>query len=393
MKILLGITGCIAIYKVAGLVSSLRKEGNELKIIMTQSAEKLVSKDLFSAVGNCEVYTDADSFNIRNGFIPHTDLSKWPDVLVIAPATANTIAKISHGFADNLLTMTCLAYNGDKKLIVPAMNYRMYENPATQENLRVLSQRGWWVLEPTVGHLACGEYGKGRYPENEIVEEAIKILCWEKPLKGMKILVTAGPTWESIDPVRVISNRSSGKMGYELAKMAKRLGAFVRLISGPTSIQPPYFVDEFVRVESAQQMFDAVVERFEQVDAVIMAAAVADYTPAQTSKTKIKKTAEELQIPLKKTTDILKYLGSRKKNQILVGFAVESESLEEYAKEKLSTKNLDMIVANQVEAMGSDKNSVVIFKRDGKVKRVGPNEKQHIALDILLELAGIWNRP
>ncbi|MGJ8453983.1 bifunctional phosphopantothenoylcysteine decarboxylase/phosphopantothenate--cysteine ligase CoaBC [Pseudothermotoga sp. U03pept] len=393
MKILLGVTGCIAIYKVAGLASSLRKEGNELKIIMTQSAERLVSKDLFSAVGNCEVYTDSDSFNIRNGFIPHTDLSKWPDVLVIAPATANTIAKIAHGFADNLLTMICLAYNGDKKLIVPAMNYRMYENPLTQENLRALNQRGWWVLEPTVGHLACGEYGKGRYPENEIVEEAIKILHWEKPLKGMKILITAGPTWEPIDPVRVISNRSSGKMGYELAKIAKRLGAFVRLVSGPASIQPPYFVDEFVRIESAQEMFDAVVERFEQVDVVIMAAAVADYTPVQTSKTKIKKTAEELQILMKRTTDILKYLGCKKKNQILVGFAVESESLEEYAKEKLFTKNLDMIVANQVEAMGSDKNSVIIFKKDGMAKRVGPDEKERIALDILLELVGIWNRP
>lgn len=392
MKILVGITGCIALYKVAELVSSLRKSGNELKIVMTQSAERLVSKDLFSAVGNCEVYTDSDAFNIRNGFIPHTELSKWPDVLVVAPATANTIAKIAHGMADNLLTMVCLAYNGDRKLLVPAMNYRMYENAATQDNLQILKKRGWWVLEPSVGHLACGEYGKGRYPENEVVKEAIEILASEKPLKGMKLLVTAGPTWESIDPVRIISNRSSGKMGYELARMAVRLGANVTLISGPTSFNAPYFVTEFVKVESAQQMFDAVAERFDQTDAVIMAAAVADYTPVTVSESKIKKNSEQLSIPLKKTVDILKYLGERKQNKILVGFAVETESIEEYAQEKLKKKNLDMIVANRVEAMGSDQNSVIIFKKDGTVKRVGTDEKSRIALAILLELAELWNR-
>lgn len=392
MKVLIGITGCIALYKVAELVSSLRKSGHELKIVMTQSAQKLVSKDLFSAVGNCEVYTDSDAFDIRNGFIPHTELSKWPDVLVIAPATANTIAKLSYGLADNLLTMVCLAYSGDKKLLVPAMNYRMYENDATQENLRVLRNRGWWVLEPSVGHLACGEFGKGRYPENEVVQEAIEILASEKPLKNLKILVTAGPTWEPIDPVRIISNRSSGKMGYELAKTAVRLGAYVTLISGPTSLRTPYFVNEVVRVESAQEMFDAVIRKFDEVDVVIMAAAVADYTPAKISESKIKKDTEDLNIPLRKTIDILKYLGERKNNKILVGFAVETDSLEEYAKQKLMKKNLDMIVANKAEVMGSDQNSVIILKSDGTVKRVGPDEKSRIALVILSELVELRNR-
>lgn len=392
MKILVGITGCIALYKVAELVSSLRKSGNELKIIMTQSAERLVSKDLFSAVGNCEVYTDSDAFEIKNGFIPHTELSKWPDVLVIAPATANTIAKIAHGIADNLLTMTCLAYSGDKKLLVPAMNYRMYENAATQSNLQVLRDRGWWVLEPSTGHLACGEFGKGRYPENEIVQEAIEILGSEKPLRGMKLLVTAGPTWESIDPVRIISNRSSGKMGYEIAKVAVRLGASVTLISGPTCLRTPHFVDEVVKVESAQQMFDAVIQRLEQINAVVMAAAVADYTPVSVSENKIKKDSQQLSISLKKTIDILKHIGEQKKDKILVGFAVETDFLEEYAKEKLTKKNLDMIVANKVQAMGSDQNNVIIFKKDGTVKRVGPDEKSRIALAILSELAELWNR-
>lgn len=392
MKILVGITGCIALYKVAELVSSLRKSGNELKIVMTQSAERLVSKDLFSAVGNCEVYTDSDAFEIKNGFIPHTELSKWPDVLVIAPATANTIAKIAHGIADNLLTMICLAHNGDKRLLVPAMNYRMYENVATQANLQILRDRGWWILEPSVGHLACGEVGKGRYPENELVREAIEILGSEKPLKDMKLLITAGPTWESIDPVRIISNRSSGKMGYELAKMAVRLGATVTLISGPTNLSVPHFVSEFIRVESAQQMFDAVTKRFDQMDVVIMAAAVADYTPIDISKSKIKKDSDQINIPLRKTIDILKYLGERKKDKILIGFAVETDSLEEYAVEKMTKKNLDMIIANKTEAMGSDQNNVIIFKRDGIVKRVGPDEKSRIALAILSELAELWNR-
>ncbi|WP_041082709.1 bifunctional phosphopantothenoylcysteine decarboxylase/phosphopantothenate--cysteine ligase CoaBC [Thermotoga profunda] len=392
MKILIGITGCIALYKVAELVSSLRKSGNELKIVMTQSAEKLVSKDLFSAVGNCEVYSDSNAFEIKNGFIPHTELSKWPDVFVVAPATANTIAKIAHGIADNLLTMVCLAHDGNKKLLVPAMNYRMYENAATQANLQILRDRGWWILEPSVGHLACGEFGKGRYPENELVREAIEILNSEKPLKDMKLLITAGPTWESIDPVRIISNRSSGKMGYELAKMAVRLGATVTLISGPTNLSVPHFVNEFIRVESAQQMFDAVTKKFDQMDAVIMAAAVADYTPIDISKSKIKKDSDELNIPLKKTIDILKYLGERKKDKILVGFAVETDSLEEYAKEKMVKKNLDMIIANKAEAMGNDQNNVIIFKRDGIVKRVGPDEKGRIALAILSELAELWNR-
>ncbi|AEH50165.1 bifunctional phosphopantothenoylcysteine decarboxylase/phosphopantothenate--cysteine ligase CoaBC [Pseudothermotoga thermarum] len=392
MKILLGVTGCVALYKVVGLVSSLRKAGNELVVVMTQSAEKLVSKDLFSAVGNCPVYTDKDAFDIKNGWIPHTELSKWPDVLVVAPATANTIAKIANGIADNLLTMVCLAYAGKSKLVVPAMNVRMYENPVTQRNIQTLRELGWWVLEPSEGHLACGEYGKGRYPENEVVEEAIKILATEKKLSGMKLLITAGPTWEPIDPVRIISNRSSGKMGYELAKVATRMGAKVTLISGPSCLKPPYFVEEFVKVKSSDQMYEEVVKRFDKADAVIMAAAVADYKPSFVSTEKIKKGSDTLVLTLEKTKDILSELGKRKGKRILVGFAVETSNLEEYAKTKLVSKNLDMIVANDVSAMGSEKNLVVIFKSDGTSKRVGPDDKENIAFAILDELSLFWNR-
>lgn len=393
MKILIGVTGCIALYKVVGLASGLRKDGHELRIVMTQSAQKLVSKDLFSAVGSCPVYTDDDAFNIKDGWIPHTELSRWPDVLVVAPATANTIAKIAHGIADNLLTMVCLAFSGEKKLLVPAMNVRMFENPITQENIEKLRRMGWWVLEPAEGHLACGEFGRGRYPENEIVQEAIYILGSEKPLKGLRLLVTAGPTWESIDPVRLISNRSSGKMGYQLARMAVRLGAEVTLVSGPTSLTPPFFIKEFVRVESAQEMFEQLMKRFDSVDAVIMTAAVADYTPAKKFTSKIKKTGEKLTIDLVKTKDILEELGKRKNKQILVGFAVETDELEAYAEEKLKKKNLDMIVANTVQAMGSDQNDVLIIKRDGSKKRVGPDAKDRIAIAILNELADLWRSP
>ncbi|MDK2923349.1 MAG: phosphopantothenoylcysteine decarboxylase / phosphopantothenate---cysteine ligase [Pseudothermotoga sp.] len=383
-------TGCIALYKVAGLVSSLRKDGHELRIIMTQSAQKLVSKDLFSAVGNCPVYTDEDAFNITGGWIPHTELSKWPDVFVVAPATANTIAKIAHGVADNLLTMVSLAFAKDKKLLVPAMNVRMFENPITQENIEKLRRMGWWVLDPAEGHLACGEVGRGRYPENEVVQEAIYILGSDKPLRDLRLLVTAGPTWESIDPVRVITNRSSGKMGFEIARMAARLGAEVTLIAGPTCLNPPFFIKEYVRVESAQQMFDETIKRFESVDAVIMAAAVADYTPAFKSGSKLKKSAENLSIELIKTKDILEELGQKKSKQVLIGFAVETEELEFYAEQKLRKKNLDMIVANEVQAMGSDQSTVTIIKRDGSKKRVGPDAKDRIALAVLDELARLW---
>ncbi|AJC73064.1 DNA/pantothenate metabolism flavoprotein [Pseudothermotoga hypogea DSM 11164 = NBRC 106472] len=390
MKVLVGVTGCIALYKVLGLVSSLRKDGHELRIIMTESAQKLVSKDLFSAVGNCPVYTDEDAFNIKDGWIPHTELSRWPDVFVVAPATANTIAKIAHGVADNLLTMVSLAFAKDKRLLVPAMNVRMFENPITQENIEKLRRMGWWVLDPAEGHLACGEMGRGRYPENEVVQEAIYILGSDKPLRDLRLLVTAGPTWESIDPVRVITNRSSGKMGFEIARMAARLGAEVTLIAGPTCLRPPFFIKEYVSIESAQQMFEETMKRFESVDGVIMAAAVADYTPALKSSSKLKKSEERLSIELIKTKDILEELGRKKSKQILVGFAVETEELETYAEQKLRKKNLDMIVANEVQAMGSDQNTVTIIKRDGSKKRVGPDAKDRIALAILDELAHLW---
>ncbi|RKX38331.1 MAG: bifunctional phosphopantothenoylcysteine decarboxylase/phosphopantothenate--cysteine ligase CoaBC, partial [Thermotogae bacterium] len=233
MNVLVGVTGCIAIYKAVGLVSLLRKQGYDLRVVMTESAEKMVSKDVFSAVGGCPVYADQDAFSISDGWIPHTELSKWADILVIAPATANTASKLAHGIADNLLSLTCLAYEKPTRIIVPAMNVRMYENPVTKRNLDILKQDGWIVLEPEIGHLACGETGSGRYPDNEFILEAVRIATCKKLFSGQKLLITAGPTSEPLDPVRVLTNRSSGKTGYTLATVAKRLGAKVCLISGP----------------------------------------------------------------------------------------------------------------------------------------------------------------
>jgi len=391
MNVLVGVTGCIAIYKAVGLISLLRKQGYDLRVVMTESAEKMVSKDVFSAVGGCPVYTDQDAFSISDGWIPHTELSKWADILVIAPATANTASKLAHGIADNLLSLTCLAYEKPARIIVPAMNVRMYENPVTKRNLDILKQDGWIVLEPEIGHLACGETGSGRYPDNEFILEAIRIATCKKIFSGQKLLITAGPTSEPLDPVRVLTNRSSGKTGYTLATVAKRLGAKVCLISGPVCQKRPYFVDEFIEVETAEQMYKAVIEKFDESDAVIMAAAVADYRPKSYANSKIKKDFETLSVSLKKTIDILQELSLRKNGKILVGFALETDNLEHYAREKMAKKNLDLVVANDCSVIGEDKAEVILIRKDGSIKRVGPDAKDSVALVILSELANFWS--
>lgn len=365
-KILLCVTGGIAVYKAVGLASSLRKLGVELKIAMTPAATRLVAPVTFSSVSGAPVYVD--EFSVDGGWIPHTELSRWADALVIAPATANTIAKIAAGMADNLVTLSALAFSKDAKVLVPTMNVRMYGNPMVKENLRKLASLGWTVVEPAEGALACGEVGKGRYPENEIIVDAIAASLLPKKLKGMKVLVTAGPTREPIDPVRYISNRSSGKMGYALARAACWYGADVILVSGPTNLPDPWGV-KTVRVETAEQMHRAVMEHYDDAHVVLMAAAVADYTVSNPAGEKIKKSSDSMVLELRKTVDILEEMGKKKSSQILVGFSAETNDLQKNAFEKLKKKNLDVIVANDVSrkdvGFESDENEVVILTEDG----------------------------
>jgi phosphopantothenoylcysteine decarboxylase/phosphopantothenate--cysteine ligase len=385
VNILLGVSSGIAIYKAVDLASKIRKQGWNLQIIMTENAVKLINPIVFSSVGNCKVYTD--TYEIESGWIIHTELSKWADVFIVAPATANTIAKLANGLADNLLTTTALAFDKKQKIIVPTMNTRMFENPVTKENIEKLEKLGWFVLDPESGHLACGEVGKGRYPENEKIIEFIKIITEEKTLEGKTVLVTAGPTVEPIDPVRYISNHSSGKMGYSLATVAKRLGAKVILITGPTRLEKPYFADKIVPVKSAQEMYNAVLENKESCDILIMCAAVADYRPKNISQQKIKKTLDTLNIELEKTPDILDVVGhTKKENQIVVGFAAETENIVENAYEKLVKKNANVIVANDARvAMESDRNHVyIIFKDKAVVELEGT--KEEIAKELLIRI-------
>uniref|UniRef100_A0A7C5U913 Coenzyme A biosynthesis bifunctional protein CoaBC n=1 Tax=Fervidobacterium nodosum TaxID=2424 RepID=A0A7C5U913_9BACT len=385
MNILLGVSSGIAIYKAVDLASKIRKQGWNLQIVMTENASKLVNPVVFSSVGNCNVYTD--TYEIESGWIIHTELSKWADVFIVAPATANTLAKLANGIADNLLTTTALAFDKKSKIVVPTMNTRMYENAITQENIQKLSKLGWYVLNPESGHLACGEVGKGRYPENEKILEFIKLVHEEKPLSGKRLLITAGPTVEAIDPVRYISNHSSGKMGYAIATVAKRLGAEVILITGPTCLEYPFFVDEIVSVRSAEEMYKVVLEKKDSCDILIMCAAVADYKPTQRAVQKIKKTADKITLELEKTPDILETVGhSKKENQLVVGFAAETENIIENGYEKLVRKNADVIVANDAKvAMGSDRNHVfIIFKNKATVELDGT--KEEIAKELLLRI-------
>lgn len=364
MHVLLGVSSGIAIYKAVDLVSKLRKEGFQIDVIMTENASKLISPSVFSAVGNCNVYTN--TFSVNNGWIIHTELSQKTDVFVLAPATANTIAKIASGIADNLLTTVSLAVpKSTPKILVPTMNTRMLENPITQKNIEILKNIGWFIAEPEEGHLACGEIGKGRYPENQKIVEAIKILTTPKILENKKVLVTAGPTREKIDPIRFISNYSSGKMGYSIAKVAKRLGAYVCLISGPTCLEKPYFIDEFIEITSSNEMYEKVLSKYQDYDIIIMTAAIADFKVKNTSNEKIKKDNFNLILELERTKDVLYELGKIKKgNQILIGFAAETENLLENAQEKLIKKNADYIIANNAkEVMGKDFTKIYIISK------------------------------
>lgn len=393
MNVLLGVTGGIAAYKSAYVVSMLKKAGHDVDVVMTEGATKFVSPITFETLSNNAVSTD--TFSRERPFeVEHIALAKKADIAVLAPASANTIAKLAVGIADNMLTTTFLALKCPV-VIAPAMNTAMYENVATQANLKTLRERGFYIMEPASGLLACGDEGGGRMREPDEIASYIKcILAGEdydrskQDFEGKKVLVTAGPTREAIDPVRYITNRSSGKMGYAIAEAAKKRGADVVLISGPVEIPAPE--DTFiVGVESAGDMLGAVMAYEKNVDIIVMCAAIADYTPKIVHDVKQKKT-EELTIELEKTVDILSELG-KKKHSYLAGFAAETHELEKYAMEKLERKNADMIVANDVSGSEtgfySSMNAVSIYKRNGDVRHIEKSDKSFIANEILNEIA------
>ena len=365
--ILLGVTGGIAAYKAAALTSALVKLHANVEVVMTDHATKFVAPLTFEQLSGNKVMVDTFDRNFVHQ-VEHISLAHRTDLVIIAPATANVCAKLAHGLADDMLTTTVLACSCPK-LIAPAMNTGMYENPVTQDNLDILRRYGWEVIEPAAGRLACGDVGKGKLPEPEdILQHILRRVALKQDMAGKRVLVTAGPTREKLDPVRFLSNHSTGKMGYALARMAMLRGAQVTLVSGPTAIAPPPFV-EFVPVTTAKEMFEAVAQRCAQADYIFKAAAVADYTPAAYSDNKMKKKDGELSIPLERTTDILKYLGEhRRPGQVICGFSMETENMLENSRAKLTKKNVDMICANNLKVPGAgfgvDTNIVTVITAD-----------------------------
>lgn len=369
--VLLGITGSIAAYKIAYLASALKKLQADVHVLMTENATNFINPITFETLTGNKCLVDTFDRNFEFS-VEHVSLAKQADVVLIAPATANVIAKLAHGLADDMLTTTVLACTC-KKLICPAMNTRMFESPITQDNLKICERYGLEVIDPANGYLACGDTGAGKMPEPEVLLQYIlKEIEYEKDLVGKKILVTAGPTREAIDPVRYITNHSTGKMGYAIAKVAAYRGADVTLVTGPAEAEPPMFVD-LVPVTSAKEMFDAVTSRSTGMDAIIKAAAVADYRPKTVASEKTKKKDGDMAIELTRTDDILKYLGEHKgENQILCGFSMETEHMLENSRAKLAKKNLDMIVANNLKVegagFGTDTNIVTIIKKDKEIQ-------------------------
>ncbi|MEE0135451.1 bifunctional phosphopantothenoylcysteine decarboxylase/phosphopantothenate--cysteine ligase CoaBC [Blautia stercoris] len=350
--VLLGVTGSIAAYKIAYLASALKKLHADVHVLMTKNATNFINPITFeSLTGNkCLVDTFDRNFQFQ---VEHVSIAKKADVVMIAPASANVIGKLAHGIADDMLTTTVIACKC-KKIISPAMNTNMFENPIVQDNLKILEHYGYEVIQPASGYLACGDTGAGKMPEPQTLLAYIeKEIACKKDLKGKKILVTAGPTQEAIDPVRYITNHSSGKMGYSVAKAAMLRGADVTLVSGRTAIEPPMFV-KVVPIVTAKEMFDAVTSVSDEQDIIIKAAAVADYRPAVVSSEKVKKKDGEMSIALERTDDILKYLGEHKKeNQFLCGFSMETQNMVSNSRAKLEKKNLDMIAANNVKEKGA----------------------------------------
>lgn len=394
-KILLAVTGGIAVYKAVALTSKLTQAGATVKVMMTNSAKQFVTPLSFQAISRDSVYDD--TFDEKDpAKIAHIDLADWPDYIVIAPATANMIGKLANGIADDMISTTLLAATNAKIYIAPAMNVNMYNHPAVQKNMATLKQYGYEFIEPNEGYLACGYVGKGRLAEPEeifaILEEDAS-MSNEQVLLGKHVLVTAGPTQEAVDPVRYFTNRSSGKMGYAIAEVAAKLGAKVTLISGPTNLNPPKNVTT-INVTTAEEMYQAVIAHFSEANIVIKSAAVADYRPKHVFSGKMKKQPGDMVIELERTTDILATLGEKKDKQFLVGFAAETDQVEQYATDKLKRKNLDLIVANDVTEAGAgfqgDTNKVILINRLGEVKRLPLMAKKEVALHLLQEVAMLY---
>ncbi len=390
-NVILGVTGSIAAYKIASLASMLVKKGCHVHVIMTENAVNFINPITFETLTGNKCLVDTFDRNFQFN-VEHVSLAKLADVVLVAPASANVIAKLAHGIADDMLTTTVLACRC-KKIIAPAMNTNMFENPITQDNLKICEKYGMEVIRPAVGYLACGDTGAGKMPEPEELFAYIeKEIACKKDLKGKKILVTAGPTREAIDPVRYITNHSTGKMGYAVAKAAYLRGAEVTLITGKTSEPKPRFVD-IIEIESAEEMFEAVKSRYEDQDAVIKSAAVADYRPKTVGTEKTKKQTGDMSIELERTVDILQWLGQhRREGQFLCGFSMETQNMLENSRVKLKKKNIDMIVANNLKVegagFGTDTNVVTII-----------TEKEDISLDMMTKeevadrlLSEIFNR-
>ena len=394
-KIVLGVTGGIAVYKAVDLVSRLRKAGCEVRVVMTEHAQQFVTPLTFKEISGNAVATSM--WNANQEFnVEHIALANWADAFLVAPATANILAKMACGLADDLLSTTLLAAQAPI-VVCPAMNTGMYQNPATQENIAKLQERGVTVMPPAVGHLACGTSGPGRLPEPQQIVEFMSAFFAgrEGDLRGLRVLVTAAGTREPIDPVRYVGNRSSGKMGYAVAQMAAERGADVLLISGPSALAAPTNV-RVVNVETTNEMLEACLAAYGDVDIVIKAAAVADYRPRDVADQKIKKkTDDALTVVMDKNPDILKTLGAKKEQQVLVGFAAETQNLLANAREKVVKKNLDMIVANDVTAAGagfnSDTNIVKFLFANGDVRELEQMPKVDVANKILDEAIRIRN--
>ena len=383
--VVLGVTGGIAAYKIANLASMLVKQHANVRVIMTQNATNFITPTTFETLTGkkCLVDTFDRNFEFQ---VEHVSLAKQADIFMIAPATANVIAKVAHGLADDMLTTTFLACRSPK-YIVPAMNTQMYENPITQDNLNLCRKYGMHVIEPASGYLACGDTGAGKMPEPEtLFEYILQELACEKDLAGKKVLVTAGPTREAIDPVRYITNHSTGKMGYAIARAAARRGAEVTLVSGPVDLKAPLGV-RLVPVISAKDMFDAVTSVSAEQDAIIKAAAVADYRPAVVGAEKTKKGDGNMNIELERTDDILAWLGAhRREGQMLCGFSMETQNMLENSRAKLAKKNVDMIVANSLRTagagFGTDTNLVTVITKDG-AEELELMSKEQVAHELL----------
>ncbi len=388
-NILFGVTGSIAAYKSLEIIRRLTEEGASVTVIMSESACRFVSPLTFEIISGKPVYTD-----LFEGYVRHINLVKEAHLLMVAPATANTINKCAYGIADNLLCTVWLSYEGPA-LMAPAMNARMYRNSIVQQNIKSLAQRGVIFVGPESGDLACGEEGVGRMSDVSDVVDTVKCILAQKDLRGHRILVTAGPTRESFDPVRFISNRSSGRMGFAIAEAAHRRGAEVTLISGPSMLKPPRGVS-FIPVERATDMEKAVLKKFRKATSAIMAAAVCDYTPSERNKSKIPK-KKDFALKLRETPDILQKLGKRKDKRLLIGFAAETGNDKKRAQDKLKRKNLDLIVFNDVTRRGAgfdtDTNIVSLMSRDGDIHDLPLMRKEEIAESILDWIAKHKSKP